>query len=357
MYLTLFSSQLAEKKLRRSLTEDELTVLNYLATKDQGPNKPAKPAESAVMCDLVRGRKATYKEILDLFCAAKIVTFRSNFTFDPANRKDNRCRRILLDRGILQEVKSEKIKHLKKVRLAPEVFDFEDVTDIKDPETQAVFDNLGKLTLDADALDKAQVSVEGLVIIRKFLAGVRAVKKSPKTGRISHLLLHAGSKAVRQFFKVEGEKPVDVDGKSFHWQLVAENLKGEDRKLLSAMVNTGFYESVMTGTGLTDRDEVKAKCQQVLTNKRIGRTACVIRAWLFDLLPSLKSYCESIWAQGKTVQATLQSIEAKYINRIVSDFTARGLWVIPFYDGLWVQQKDLPELFETAKDYIFVQKL
>jgi hypothetical protein len=356
MYLTLFSSKLAEKKLRRPLKENELIILNYLASKDQGPRKEALPAESAVMCDLVRARTTDYKSILDLFCFAKIIRHKSGFVFDQVDRAGNRCRRILLDQGILQEVKSQKVKVLKKINLKKESFDFKDVSEVKDKETRAVLENLGRMTLDYAALERAQIGIESLVIVRKFLAGIRNVKKSPRTGRISHLLLHAGSKAVRPFFRIEGECPVDIDGKSFHWQLVAEELDSADRDTLLDMVNTGFYESIMLGTGIEDRDVIKRKSQQVLTNKRLGKQACAIRTWLFEMLPSLKTYCQSIWAKGTTVQATLQTIEAKYINKIVSDFADRGLWIVPFYDGIWVRQQDLETLFDAAKDYIFVQK-
>lgn len=355
MYLTLSSSQLAQKKLRRELTKHELVILNYLASKDQGA-KQALPAESAVMADLIRSRKTTYKEILDLFCAAKIIRHRGKFVFNGKDRAGNKCRRILLDKGILQELKARKIVSLKKITLPTDGFDFRDASEVKDPETKAVLDNLSKMTLDLKALEEAHVDIEGLVIIRKFLAGIRNVRKSPRTGRICHLLLHAGSRAVRPFFRINLAKPADVDGKSFHWQLVSEHLSKEDSKKLTAMVNEGFYESVMRGTGIKDRDVVKKKSQQVLTNKSLGRVACKIREYLFSELPSLKTYCEWVWLSGKTVQGTLQALEAEFVNNVVTEFTRLGLWIVPFYDGVWVEQRDVPALFSLAKKYIFVRK-
>jgi hypothetical protein len=351
MEITLITSRAAEKRLRRQLNKNELLILNYLHSKG-GKD----PCESAVMCDMVRSRLQSYKDILDLFCHSRIIKFRGKYHYDKHDFAGNFCRRIALNDDIVADLKAKKNVVKKEVKMSAEAFDFEDTSLVIDRTTQAVFNNLSKLEIDQEALDKAVVNVEGFIILRKFVAGIRNVKKSNKTGRISHLLLNAGSKQVRSIFRIKGEKPADIDGKSFHWQLIKRHLSINDRVKLDEIIDKGFYESIMAGTGVTDRTLVKRKSQQVLTNKRIHKTAIIIREWLFAQLPSLQSYCKKVWASGRTVQATLQGMEAEYINALVDDFDRMGKWIIPFYDGVWVEQGDAELFLTMAEQYIFEVK-
>jgi len=352
LFKKVYNSPKAEKLCGRRLNFDEITLLNVLALRQ----KKNLPVSSAELQDLIRSRKHTYHSILKFFHLRGITEHRTQYVFIAPGHVDNRQRYYFLNPEVLAEVLSKEfpVVKLAKLDLTP-IEGLEDNSILSDDVTKAIARNLGKLTLDIQQLKQAAIEMDTFLILRKFISKIKSVKKSKKTGRISHLLLQAGSKALRQFLLINGKKPLDFDMVSAHWQLLAERLAPADTAKVKKWLKTGFYEKVMQGTGLTDRETVKEKIQQVLTNKRIHPIARKIRNFVFAELPSLKPYCESVWKQGKTVQCKLQRMESNLMNGICRILDKQGKWFIPFYDGIWIEEDSL-DLLKTLFGYFVFER-
>lgn len=351
--LKIFNSPEAEKLAGKPLNHLELNVLNILAIRQ---NK-GQFVSSAELQDVIRSRKTTYKEILTSLWSHKIIVNRSGYNFIEPFHKDNRCRYFLLNPLVLKEVLSKAYPVAKAIALdLTPIQGLEDNSIISDDVTAATFRNLEKLTLDISKMENALIEMDTYLILRKFISKIKSVKKSKRTGRITHLLLQAGSKALREFLLINGRKPVDFDMVSAHWQFIAQKLAPEDTAKLTEWLTTGFYERVMVGTGIKNRKIIKGMIQQVLTNKRIHPTARKIRDFIFAELSSLKPYCQSVWKQGNTVQCVLQRMESTLINNICQKLDMQGRWFIPFYDGIWIEEESVELLKHLFWNYKFERK-
>ena len=347
-----YKSATAEELAGRNLTSAEIDLIQILAYCEEKESF----ISAAELQETFRGRQ-TYNGMLEFFLANRIINRRTNFIFKGVGHQDNRCRRFELNRAVLKEVLSKEnpVFKFKNLDLTP-IAGLVDNSIISDDVTAATFENLGKLTLDMVGLKTATIEMGTWLVLRRFISGIKSVKKSKKTGRISHILLQAGSKALREFLLINGKKPLDFDMVSAHWQFVAQNLAAQDAAKVNEWLAAGFYETVMAGTGLKDRTQVKKMSQQILTNKRIHPVAAKIRNFVFAELPSLKNYCESVWNTGSTMQCTLQRMESTLINSIGATLAAQGKWFVTFYDGLWIESESLPILEKMMGNYIFEQK-
>lgn len=352
--IKISKSKTAAEFLRRDLTKAELVVLNYLALMAHRKNS----VKAKDLDDWVRG-KQTYKSILNNFENRGIIVWKSNFIFDPENPKNNRCRRYALYTPIQKEILAAKTTaSFKKTVKVEDIF--EDHSQIIDKDTKETLEALNKLTIDNFAVEHSEINVLGYLILKKFINAIRNVRKSPNTGRISHILLNAGSREVRKFFRYNSKKPLEFDGKCFHFQLIQKYLTKRDSANLHHWLTNDFYTQIMKGTGLTDRDEVKKKCQQVLTQKRLGKVANKIRAFLFLNFPSLELFCKSVWAEGGTVQRFLQAAESEFINGVCRYMRKKGYWILSFYDGVWIERDNkaaLTDLALAVSSYIFEEKI
>lgn len=350
----IYNSPKAEQLANRKLDYAEILLLNILAV--YAKEKKRIPAE--IMQDVVRSRKHTYTSIIEFFMDRGIIAGRSNFIFINKGNEANRCRHYSLNAAVLTEIAAKTTPIYKGVDLDLSPIDgLSDNSIIEDEVTRATFENLGELTLDLNKLGNAIIELDTYLILRKFVSKIKSVKKSKKTGRISHVLLHAGSKALRQFLLINGKKPLDFDMVSAHWQFVAEYLAPVDASKVHKWLTRGLYETVMEGTGLKDRTTVKKKIQQILTDKPIGRIAAKIKNFVFSELPSLQGYCESVWREGGTVQAHLQRMESNLINSICAKLALKNKWFVPFYDGIWIEADSLNILKGMMEGYIFEQKI
>jgi len=340
-------------KLCPGLDGFDYIVVNYLA---QCQIKK-KSVSSAVLQDLIRTRGRTYLDIINKLESARIIIRYTGFVHDKENPENNRCRFYFLNYAVLREI-SAKTAYLTQAKQIDfdKALDVPDNSIINDELTLAILNNLKTLTLNKKKLNNAFIEVDSLVVLRKLVSGIFCVKQSHNTNRISHILLHAGSKAIREFMEINGKKPVDFDMSSAHWQFLLKKVSGTDSLILEEWLNNGFYEAIMTGTGLRNRNLVKKLCQQVITNKEIGNTAKRIQKYIFAELPSLKTYCESVWAKGKTMQGTLQTIESSVINAICRKLNDYGKWFVPFFDGVWIEKESVSLLKTLMGDYLFEQK-
>lgn len=365
--MRVYKSTRAEALLGRKLSANEWVLLNYI----HNQSKEYRPVETAVMQDLVRSRTTTYKQILDWFHEARIIRVRTGFVFKAPGSPENRCSRYLLDKDVRRELDQKRDCIRKTVNLAVEDLgkNFNDTTKITDDTTRHVLESFNHLSLDENLLKRSVLEVQNVIILRKFLAGVRNVRRSPNTGRISHLLLNSGSRAARKFFRIDGKKPVELDAKNFHFQLLREELGARDYRVLGSWLggwsgfeyayagrdsrgyflecypqgysyfhsfHNDFYGVIMSKTGINDRALVKKLCQQVLTDKKLGKKATKIQTLLFETMPSIKEFCQTHWDQGKTVQAYLQRKESEVLDQIMDVFREYGYPIIPLYDGLLI---------------------
>lgn len=180
--------------------------------------------------------------------------------------------------------------------------------------------------------------------------GRTGARKGEKSGRISHRLTVANSKACRRKIRVDGEELNNVDTKSLHPSLLACFIKNEEeKKKWLKLCESDIY--VWCAEGNADRrKEFKAIFQRAISNKRKSKEAARLIKKIETEFPALFSWIKEQWLSGVPVQRTLQRLE---VSIFIPAFIAAPFWCLPIHDAFLVKESDQEKARNLISNYIF----
>jgi hypothetical protein len=175
-------------------------------------------------------------------------------------------------------------------------------------------------------------------LIESILKKSINIKTDSECGRAFHPIIEM-SKILRPYIRINGEKLVNIDAKSFHPHLIASFITDKiQREKYLGILKRGFYEEFVDKNH--SRDKIKVLLQKWLSGRPTKDPKVLeIGRWYEDNFPDVALKMKELKKRKTTFQMCLQQIESSIF--VAEVFMKADFWCLPMHDGLCVLQKDV----------------